>query len=254
VTRHAWVRPVAATLEACALTWRERAPIDVDRARAQHASYVGALRTLGFVVHELPARDDLPDSVFVEDTAVVFAGGAVVCRPGAPSRRAETEAVHGALRAHMRVWSLDPDGGTLDGGDVLARGPTWYVGAGGRSDAHDALAAIVGRWGIQVVPTPFSGCLHLKSAASDLGRGRLLVDPAHVDPASLGGGSVVGIDPDEPDAANVLRVGRDLVIARRGFPGTKARLERAGLQVIEVELDELAKAEGAVTCCSLLSG
>ncbi len=254
MNRHAWVRPVAATLEACALTWRERAPIDVDRACAQHASYVGVLRTLGFTVHTLPARDDLPDSVFVEDTAVISAGGAVMCRPGAPSRRDETEAVQGALRAHMRVWVLDPAGGTLDGGDVLARGDTWYVGAGGRSDAHDALAAIVGRWGVRVVPTPFTGCLHLKSAASDLGRGRLLVDPSHVDPGSLGGGSVVLVDPDEPDAANVLRVGRDLVIARRGFHRTKARIERAGLQVVEVDLDELAKAEGAVTCCSLLSG
>lgn len=246
-------REVSASFERCELTHLERRPIDVAIARAQHAAYEECLRRAGCEVVRIRKAPDLPDAVFVEDAAVVLDELAVIARPGAPSRRAETADVAEALgRYRTRVTLAAP--ATLDGGDVLRAGRTLYVGRTARTNAEGAagLRAAVAPYGYRVVEVPVEGCLHLKSAATLAAEHLLLVQSEWVplsafDPAL----EPVSVDPAEPHAANVLLV-RGTVIAPAAFPRTRERLEARGVRVAAVDVSELSKAEGAVTCCSLL--
>jgi dimethylargininase len=203
-------------------------------------------------VESLPALDDLPDSVFVEDVAVVVDEIAVVTRPGAVSRRPETSHIAPVLAAHRRT-SFMQSPGTLDGGDVLRLGRRIYVGRSGRSDelGIEQLRAVVWPYGYTVTAVPVGGCLHLKSAVAEIAPGVVLVNPAWVDAAVFEGVRALEIDPGEPYAANGLLVGERLIYPA-SFPRTRARLEAAGAKVELVDMSELQKAEGAVTCCSLV--
>jgi dimethylargininase len=190
--------------------------------------------------------------VFVEDTALVLEELAVITRPGAASRRPETESVAAALEAFRPVQRIGGPG-TLDGGDVLHAGRSLFLGISGRTTraGADELARLVAPAGYQVRIVPVQGCLHLKSAVTEVGDATLLINPEWVDPAGFAGFRLIPIDPREAYAANALRIG-DLVIHAAAFPRTAARLRAEGFEVREVEADELAKAEGGVTCCSLL--
>jgi len=143
--------------------------------------------------------------------------------------------------------------GTLDGGDVLRVGRVLYVGVSGRTNAAGIaqLAERLRPFDYAVVSVAMSGCLHLKTAVTAVTDGTLLVNRSWVDPAAFTGFQLVDVDPAEPWGANVLRVG-DALVYPAAFPRTRARLEALGLDVRLVEVDELAKAEGAVTCCSLI--
>lgn len=246
------VRPVADAMQRCELTHLERTPIDVERARRQHAGYVEALAGLGCTIHELPAAHDLPDSVFVEDTAVVLDEVAVVTRPGAASRRAEVDAMAGALARWRHCVRVEAPG-TLDGGDVLVVDRTLYVGRTPRSNAAGiaALAAAVAPHGHRVVPVDVRGCLHLKSAVTRVAPDALLVNPDWVDPGTWPGLRRIDVDPGEPHAANALACG-GRVLSPSSFPGTHERLARAGLEVVTVDASEVQRAEGGVTCCSVI--
>ncbi len=245
-------RPVPAAIAACELTHLDRAPIDVDVARREHAAYERALEGLGFRVTRLRPADDQPDSVFIEDAAVVVDEVAVITRPGAESRRAETAAVAAALRP-LRPLAEIAAPGTLDGGDVLRLGRVLYVGTGARSNAEGAaqLRAILAPFGYEVREARFEGCLHLKTAATAVGEALVLVNPAWTDARQFEGARVVEADPAEPFAANALLAGA-AVIHADVFARTRRRLEAAGVRVVPVPAGELAKAEGGVTCCSLL--
>jgi len=250
----AMTRAVGPALACCELTHLAREPIDVARAVAQHESYERLLVSLGARVVRAAAAPDLPDAVFIEDTAVVLDEIAVITRPGAESRRAETAAVAEALAPHRPLRTMTAPG-TLDGGDVLQLGRTLYVGltAKGRTDAAgiEQLEAFVAPHGYAVVAVPFSGCLHLKSAASALADDLVLLNPDWVSAASFRGARAVTVDPDEPCAANALRIG-DALVHPAQYPRTRARLEGESLRVAPLAYDELAKAEGALTCCSLI--
>jgi dimethylargininase len=245
-------RGVSARIGACELTHLERAPIDLERARAQHRAYEAALSRLGCHVESLPALDELPDSVFVEDVALVFNEIAIVTRPGAESRRPETAAIAPVLASHRRVTFVQAPG-TLDGGDVLRLGRRIFVGRSGRSDEHgiEQVRAVVWPYGYTVTAVPVSGCLHLKSAVTEAAPGVVLANPAWVDPSAFGHVSVIETDPSEAYAANGLVVGGRLIYPE-SFPRTRKRLEDAGIGVEPVDVSELQKAEGAVTCCSLV--
>jgi dimethylargininase len=250
-----WValtREVSPAIVRCELTHLPRTPIDLELARRQHEAYETALETLGCQVSRLPATPSLPDAVFVEDTAVVIDEIAIVARPGAPSRQPETASVGRALARYRQVVTVD-EPATLDGGDVVRLGKRFFVGLSSRTNeaGADALRSIVTPFGYTVTPVPVSGCLHLKSAATAVADDVVLLDPSMVDARVFGTVAIVETDPDEPMAANALRIGRT-VLAAAGFPKTRARLETRGLDVVTVDLSELAKAEGAVTCCSLL--
>jgi dimethylargininase len=247
-------RGVSAGISACELTHLERQTIDLERARAQHRAYEEALTRAGCRVESLLALDDLPDSVFVEDVAIVLDEIAIVTRPGAESRRPETAHIAPVL-AHYRRVSFIQAPGTLDGGDVLRLGRRTFVGLSGRSDESgiEQLRAVVWPYGYTVTSVPVSGCLHLKSAATEAAPGVVLVNPAWVDARALGDVRVIEIDPDEPYAANGLLVGGRLIYPT-SFPRTRKRLEDAGITIEPVDVSELQKAEGAVTCCSLVFG
>jgi dimethylargininase len=245
-------RDVSPSIAHCELSFVQRADIDFDRAVAQHAEYCRALRTLGCDVIALPALEDMPDAVFVEDVAVVLDEVAVMTHPGAASRRREGASVAAALRAFRTLQAIDGDA-TIDGGDVLRVGRTLFVGQGARTNAAAVarLRDIVGPLGYRVQGVPTHGCLHLKSAATLVGDGILLVQPEWVDVAVFGGLRQVSVDPDEEHAANALRVGAS-VVHPTCFPRTRQRLQDAGIEVVPVDLSELQKAEGATTCCSIV--
>ena len=246
-------REISSAFENCQLTHLPRVPIDLERARAQHDAYEWALVELGCTVRRVDSGADMPDAVFVEDAAIVFREGAVIARPGAESRRGETRAVAEALaRFGLSVREIQ-EPGTLDGGDVLAVGRDVFVGASRRSNPAgiNQLRHIVNRLGYRVRTVPVQNCLHLKSAVTAVAPNTLLVNRNWVSPDAFGDLRLIDVDADEPHAANALVVG-DVVICSAAFPKTRARLEQHGLRVKAVDVDELAKAEGGVTCCSLV--
>jgi len=245
-------RGVSAGIAACELTHLERQPIDLVLARAQHRAYEQALARAGCRVESLPALDSLPDSVFVEDTAIVLDEVAIVTRPGAESRRPETDHIAPVLANYRRVTFIQSPG-TLDGGDVLRLGRRIFVGRSGRSDESgiEQLRTVAWPYGYTVTAVPVGGCLHLKSAVTEVAPGVVLVNPAWVDAAAFGDVRALEVDPDEPYAANGLLAGGRLIYPT-SFPRTRRRLENAGVTIEPVDVSELQKAEGAVTCCSLV--
>ena len=245
-------REVSASLARCELSFVERVPIDLGLARVQHRAYCDALAALGCEVVALPADEAHPDAVFVEDVAVVIDEVAVMTRPGAPSRRGEGDAVAMALAPYRTLRAIEAPG-TLDGGDVLRIGRRVFVGESARSNADGIaqLRAILAPHGCSVEGVPTRGCLHLKSAVTALDDDTVLLQPAWVDRAPFAGYRIVEVDPAEEHAANALRVGAR-VISPACFPRTHARMRAAGFEVVPVDVSELQKAEGAVTCCSLV--
>jgi dimethylargininase len=248
----ALTRAVPPSIVRCELTHLAREPIDVERAAAQHEAYLSMLDRLGCTVERLPDEPDHPDSVFVEDTAVVFDELAVIARPGAESRRAETQSVAAALAKYRELACIEAPG-TLDGGDVLRVGRRVYVGVSGRTNVEGVrqLAELIARHGYHVARIDVRGCLHLKSAVTAVGDDTLLINPQWVDGSHFRGLQRLDVHPDEPLAANVLAV-EDTVVCAAAAPRTRALLEARGFAVESVDVSELAKAEAGVTCCSLI--
>jgi dimethylargininase len=253
--RVAVIRDVSRSLGDCELSHVDRVPIDIERAGAQHRQYADALAACGCRVIALHALHDLPDAVFVEDVALVFDDIAIGTRPGAPSRRPEAASVVREIARHRPMRMIEVPA-TLDGGDVLVIGRCVYVGRSDRTNAAGiaqlgALFADGASGNYTVEGVPIRGCLHLKSAVTGVADGIVLVNPDWVDRDAFAGFRQIDVDPDEPHAANALRVG-DRVIYPSSFPRTRRRLEAAGVAVTVVDVSELQKAEGAVTCCSLV--
>lgn len=236
----------------CELTHIDRHPIDVALALAQHDRYERTLEVLGYDLIRLPAAPELPDSVFVEDTAVVVDELAVVTRPGAPSRRPETAAVAEVL-AQRRPLARVVEPGTLDGGDVLRVGRRVFVGLTGRTNEEGIgqLRAALGPHGYTVTAVAVGGCLHLKSAVTQVAPETVLLNREWVDASAFARLELVDVDPAEPSAANTLMLDGTVVVAS-AYARTAARLEKAGLVLVRIDMSELAKAEGALTCCSIL--
>lgn len=245
-------REVSAGIERCELTHLARTAIDVARARRQHEAYERALAAAGCTVRRLPAGDDLPDSVFVEDIAVVFDELAIVARPGAESRRAETPAVADALRQYRVLRSIDAPG-TLDGGDVLVAGRRVFVGLSSRTNEAgiEQMRRHLQPYGYTVEGVSVSGCLHLKSAVTALDKDRLLINPDWVSASEFTAFDLVMVDPAEPLGANALPI-RNTIVYAEAFPRTRRHFEVCGLKIVTVDVSETAKAEGGVTCCSLV--
>lgn len=244
-------RAVSASINRCELTHLAREPIDVERARRQHEAYERALEAAGCQIVRIEEAADLPDAVFVEDAAIVFGELAIVTRPGAETRRPETPPVADVLRRYRPVLHIAPPG-TIDGGDVVVAGRTVFVGQSGRTNAEavSQLRRALEPHDYEIHTVPVTGCLHLKSAVTPIAEDRLLINPAWVARDAFSVGSL-DVDPREPAAGNVLRIGRELICSDR-FPHTRDRLAQAGFVVRELNMSELAKAEAAVTCCSLI--
>jgi len=245
-------RQVSPAINQCELTHIVREPIDYERARAQHKRYEQALRTLGLDVISLDAEPDLPDSVFVEDVALVLDECAIMLNPGAASRRPEVASVEKALAPYREIFRIQPPG-TVDGGDILTVDRTVHIGISSRStkNAIEQIKVILEPRGYQVRAVNVTGCLHLKSAVTQVSKDTLLINPEWVSRDDFPGMQFIEVDPSESYAANAILVD-DTIIYPSSFPKTKAKLEKAGINLVIVDADELAKAEGAVTCCSLI--
>lgn len=246
-------REISSAFDQCQLTHRPRVPIDIERARAQHAAYEWALVDAGCTVRRLDSSPDMPDAVFVEDIAVVFRGGAVITRPGAESRHVETPAVSEVLARHGLPLREILEPATLDGGDVLTIGRRVFIGQSARTNAAgiEQMRRLLKPLRYTVRAVPVHGCLHLKSAVTLVTDGTLLVNGDWVPTDVFAGFTLIHVDPDEPQAANALLLG-DRVVYSSAFSKTRARLEASGVRVWTVDVDELAKAEGGVTCCSVI--
>ncbi len=248
----ALTRPVSQSINQCELSFMARDPIDVGRAQQQHDAYNAQLVRLGLTVVHLPALDQLPDAVFVEDTAVVVDEIAVAAHPGARSREPEVESTVEALKRWRKIARL-PAGATLDGGDVLRIGRKFLVGVAKRTNLAGVagLGAALAPFGYTVAAVPTRDCLHLKTACSALDDHRLLVHRPWVDVSALSGYELIDVPAGEAWAANVLVLGRD-VIMPLGFPETRELLELLGFRIHAVDLSELLKAESGVTCSSIV--
>lgn len=228
-------------------------PIDVVLARAQHAAYRAALAALGLRVEVLAADEQLPDGCFVEDTAVIAAGVALITRPGAPSRRAEPASVAARLGGMVELATMiEP--ATLDGGDCMRVGATIFVGRSARTNAAGIarLAEVFEPRGLRVVPIELpADVLHLKCVCAPLADDRITLADGTIPRAAFGAVDVVAIPAGESYAANVLAIG-DRVLVADGFPRTHDALTRAGYRLHPLAASEVRKADGALTCLSLL--
>ena len=234
------------------LTFLPRVEIDTALAFQQHKDYQSTLSRLGCDVAVVPTEPGLADSVFIEDTAMVLDEIAVLCRPGAISRQAEVSGVERVLMHHRTLASIRSPG-TVDGGDLLCIGKSIYAGLSTRSNRSgiDQLRDIVASYGYSVKTVETSQCLHLKSAVSEVSPGSLLINSDWVSRSAFEDFELIEVDKAEAHAANALRVGQS-VIYPSSFPRTIDKLVARGIDVVPVDLSELQKAEGAVTCCSLI--
>jgi dimethylargininase len=248
----ALMREVSPQLARCELSFLERVPIDAQRAQRQHGEYAAELAALGCSLEWLAPLPDQADGVFVEDTAVVLPGVAVITRPGAASRRAEVESAAAALAPHRELRRIS-EPGTLEGGDVVHIGRTLYVGTSGRTNAEGIrqMAAALAPFGYQVRAVGMRDCLHLKSAVTFIPPDLLLVNPAWVDPRSFGSHELILVDEREAFAANSLTVA-GVTLLSAAFPRTGERLESAGVRTRALDVSELQKAEAALTCMSVM--
>jgi dimethylargininase len=248
----ALTRPVTPAISCCELEYLDRSPIDPALAAAQHLEYERCLAVMGAAVTSLPPEPDLPDAVFVEDPALILDEIAVVTRPGAASRRPETESIAKALAPYRSIARIEAPG-TLEGGDVMRAGSTLFVGLSGRTNRAgiEQLSSIAAPFGYRVQPVQVTGCLHLKSACCYLGDRLALANRRWFDSSAVPGMRFIDVSPSEPNAANVLAIG-DFALYPESFPATAERLRRAGLRVLPIDISEMQKAEAGVTCCSLV--
>ena len=245
-------RQVSPNINHCELSFHERRPIDLRKAVEQHETYQRLLSELGLRIAELAKEPDLPDSVFVEDPAVVVEEIAVISRMGAISRRAEADSLAQELSKYRRLEFLT-EPATLDGGDVMRIGQNLFVGESARTNREgiEQLSRILGPFGYDVRAVAVTGCLHLKSATSYVGVNRLLVNRSWIDAQMLSQFELIDVPVEEPNAANALLVD-EVVVLPESFPKTRALLESRGIPVRQVDMSELQKAEAGVTCCSLI--
>jgi dimethylargininase len=250
--RHALVRRPSPRLADGLVTHIDRSDhVDVELAQRQWDGYVEALHHAGWTTHEVAPAPECPDSVFVEDTMVVYGDLAVISRPGADERKPETAAAEDAVRAlGYRVAHIEAPG-TLDGGDVLKHGGRVWVGLGGRTNEDGArqLAAHLEPLGAYVIPVPLTKVLHLKSAVTALPDGTVIGYEPLVDDPTVWGDRFLEV-PEEP-GAHVVLLGDGALLMSSAAPATAELFDRRGYRVVAVDISEYEKLEGCVTCLSV---
>jgi len=250
--RHALIRRPSPRLADGLITHIERsADVDFELAQRQWDGYVGALNSAGWITHEVPAAPDCPDSVFVEDTMVVYGDLAVICRPGADERWPEVSAAEDTVRAQgYRVVRIEAPA-TLDGGDVLKHGDNVWVGVGGRTNAEGVaqLQAHFEPFGANVIRVPLTKALHLKSAVTALPDGTIIGYEPVVDDPGVWGEKFLAV-PEEP-GAHVVLLDDDALLMSSAAPRTAELFRQRGYRVIPVDISEFEKLEGCVTCLSV---
>jgi dimethylargininase len=248
--------PTASLCAACELTFIERSPMQLEVLEQQHLEYRHALEQAGARVTMLEPSPDLPDSVFVEDTALVLEEIAIISRPGSDSRLPETVHLEPALAQHRRLAHIHAPG-MLEGGDVLRVGRKLFVGVSTRTNLEGIrqLERIVQPLGYSVVPVNVPGALHLKTACTALDANTVIFNPDWVDANAFQEFTTLHVAANEPFGANVLPVG-DVLIVNAAFPETLETIRNhsfsQGTTLIPVNISEFGKAEAGLTCMSLI--
>lgn len=231
------------------VTWAERPSF--ERLMLQHEAYVAALRGAGLVVETLATLDGHPDAYFVEDVAVVVPELAIITRPGALARRGEVEHIVDALAARRSVVRIESPA-TLDGGDVLVADQRVFVGLSGRTNEAGvgSLRTLLEPHGYVVEAIPVAAGLHLKSSVNLVGPNTLVLTRSFAARAELADFEQIVVDEAEAYAANTLWVNDHLLVAA-GFPKLAKTLRDRGFEVIELDMSEVAKMDGGLSCLSL---
>src|ERR1700688_3461430 len=245
-------REVSPAIVNCELTFVDRAPIDLAKAVEQHRAYEQVLEKFGARVISLPTEPALADSMFVEDPAIVLDELALIFPLGTESRREEAASLAKVLSKFRELKYVQLPG-TAEGGDILRVGRNLFAGLSKRTneDGIRQLQSIVGEYGYTVTAVPVSGCLHLKSAVTFLGRNTLLANRRWFNASCMPGFEWIDVAPEEPHASNALAFD-DTVILPASFPLTRERIEARGFTVLPLDISELQKAESGLTCSSLL--
>ncbi len=245
-------RAVSPGIVNCELTHVVRQSIELAKAEEQHRAYQALLEKCGARVISLTAEPALPDSMFVEDPAIVLDELAIIFPLGTETRRPEAASIAQALAKFRKLARVEVPG-QVEGGDVLRIGRSLFAGLSSRTNAEGIrqLASIVARYGYQVASVAVTDCLHLKSAVTYVGRNTLLANRAWFDTKPFAGFAWIDVAAEEPHAANALAIG-GTVIFPASFPRTRARLEALGFHVTLLDISELQKAESGLTCSSLL--
>lgn len=228
-----------------------RAPLDLDKAAEQHAAYVDELAELGVDVRRLGPLPECPDAVFVEDTAVVLGDHALLTRPGARARRREVESVREGLEPWRQLHTMEPPA-TLDGGDVLRAGPRLFVGLSERTNQEGLarLADIAALEGLETIPVAVQQGLHLKSACTLLDAHTLLLCDGRVDARPFKDAGLDRLVVREPAGANVVALG-SVILMSAAAPKSADVVAKRGYEPRLVDVGEMHKADGALTCLSL---
>lgn len=245
-------RAVSPGIINCELTFVTRQPIDLAKAEEQHRAYQAVLEKFGARVMSLPAEPALPDSMFVEDPAIVLDELAIIFPLGTETRRPEAALIAQALTKFRKLARVELPG-QVEGGDVLRIERRLFAGLSSRTNAEGIrqLASILAPYGYEVVSVGVTGCLHLKSAITYIGRNTLLANRAWFDTQPFAGFEWIDVAPEEPHAANALAIA-GTVIFPASFPRTRVRLEARHFHVTPLDISELQKAESGLTCSSLL--
>ena len=248
----ALTRGVSRSIGDCKLTFMEREQLDVAAAARQHEAYTQCLKKMGVQVITMDQLSDAPDAVFIQDTAVVVDEVAVIATMGVSCRAKEVESVAQVLSSHRTLKRLSPPA-TLEGGDVVRIGRTLYVGVSGRTNDEGIrqLSEILAPYDYQVRPVGVKGCLHLSTGCSYLGRDLMLLNPVWVDADCFREFEILEVPETESWAANTINVG-DSVLMASAFEQTCGLVAARGFEVIATDISELQKAEGALTCMSLM--
>jgi dimethylargininase len=252
--KHAIVRPPASTF-ANGLTGIDLGKPDLAKALQQHARYCTALEHCGLTLTHLPPDPEYPDSTFVEDPAILTRHGAILTRPGAPTRAGEVKSIEAALRKIYPTLQTINAPGTLDGGDICQVGDHFFIGISARTNAEGArqLGVILAGQGFSSATVDIRGVrgiLHLKSGISFLGDNRISLIGALADHPAFGGYEVIRTVPEENYAANLLRINNHVIVSA-GHPRFETAVRALGYAVVALDMSEFEKMDGALSCLSL---
>jgi len=246
---HAWVRQPSKNFVQALSEHPEANSINFQKTRQQHAAYCEALKTAGLAVEVLEPLDDFPDSVFIEDNALILEGQAILCSMKEASRRKETSFLANTLQSRLPVLQLQAPV-LIDGGDALQTKDTLFVGQSQRTHP-EAVAALQALTSKQVVPVRVKKGLHLKTSVSALRKNLLVINTSYIETEPFRKFEWIEVDEEEAYAANCLAVGENVILPA-GFPKLEQRIQKYGFSTLLVDMSEFQKADGGVTCLSLL--
>jgi dimethylargininase len=222
-----------------------------ERVLIQHRAYVAALKSIGLAIVELEPLPDYPDAHFVEDTAVVTPDVAIITHPGAPSRRGEEKSIGETLLRYRQLEYIQAPA-TVDGGDVLMIANHFFIGISARTNPQGAeqLGGILEKFGNTWATIQVGAGLHLKSGVNYVGKNSILVTQAFASHNAFNGFNKIVVDPKEEYSVNTLWI-NDHLLMPGGFTDTKTKLISLGLPIIELDVSEMQKMDGGLTCLSI---